>query len=101
PITDGSTSDTTVGWSPDGNWYYLSSDRDGFTGCVWACRLDPKTSKPIGMPIPIVHNHSTRLSRRNADPVSQNLGVARDKIVFNMGEITGNIWMTELSRDGK
>jgi hypothetical protein len=27
--------------------------------------------------------------------VSQGLSVARDKIVFNQGEIIGNIWMTE------
>jgi hypothetical protein len=28
--------------------------------------------------------------------VSQQLSVARDKVVFNQGEITGNIWMTEI-----
>lgn len=46
PITDGSTVEGAQGWSPDGNWIYSLSDRDGF----W----------------------------------------------FNQGEITGNIWMTEL-----
>jgi hypothetical protein len=35
---------------------------------------------------------------RNANIVSQEISVARDKIVFNQGEITGNIWMTELRR---
>jgi hypothetical protein len=33
---------------------------------------------------------------RNADEVSQGVSLAKDKIVFNQGEMTGNIWMTEL-----
>ena len=37
-----------------------------------------------------------RLSIRNANLVPQDFSVARDKIVFNQGEITGNIWMTEM-----
>jgi Tol biopolymer transport system component len=83
------------GWSPDGNWLYFSSDRDGFS-CSWACRLDPQTKKPVGTPLAIAHFHGARLSRANVTAVSQGVGIARDKVIFNLGEIAGNIWMTEL-----
>jgi hypothetical protein len=43
-----------------------------------------------------LHAHGARLSLRNANWVSQGLSVSRDRIVFNQGEITGNIWMTEI-----
>jgi hypothetical protein len=49
-----------------------------------------------GKPIAIYHSHSARVSLRKADEVSQEISVARDTIVFNQVEITGNIWMTEL-----
>jgi Tol biopolymer transport system component len=97
PITDGSTTEPKLDWSPDGNWIYSLSSRDGFL-CLWAYPLDAQTKKPIGAPMPIHHSHGARLSMRNANIVSQEISVARDKIVFNQGEITGNIWMTELRR---
>lgn len=95
PITDGSASVDKPAWSPDGNWIYALSSRDGYY-CVWAYPLDPATKKPAGNPVPVFHSHSARQSLRNANLVSQELSVARDKIAFNQGEITGNIWMTEL-----
>ena len=95
PITDGSTFDDKLRWSPNGNWIYALSNRDGFR-CIWAYRLDPQSRKPAGAPLAVFHSHSARLSVRNANLVSQELSVARDKIVLNLGEITGNIWMTEL-----
>ena len=100
PITDGSVSEDKLNWSPDGNTIYSVSDRDGFP-CIWAYPLDPQIKRPAGAPLPIFHSHGARLSIRNANVVSQGLSVARDKIVFNMGEITGNIWMTELSQNRK
>jgi len=46
--------------------------------------------------VAVFHSHGARVSLRNANWVGQGLSVARDKIVFNQGEITGNIWMTEI-----
>jgi hypothetical protein len=43
-----------------------------------------------------IHSVGNVVSIRNADLVPQDFSVARDKIVFNQGEITGNIWMTEV-----
>ena len=49
----------------------------------------------------VFHSHGARLSLRNVNVDSQVISVAHDKIVFNMGEITGNIWMTELEQNGQ
>jgi Tol biopolymer transport system component len=95
PITDGSTVEGHHEWSPDGGWIYMVSNRDGFR-CVWAYPVDHKTKKPAGLPVAVLHSHGARLSLRNANWVGQGLSVARDRIVFNQGEISGNIWMTEI-----
>jgi len=94
-ITDGSTMDDKLHWSPDGRWIYSLSNRDGFQ-CIWAYPVDPQTKRPAGPPVAAIHSHGARLSIRNANLVPQDFSVARDKIVFNQGEITGNIWMTEI-----
>jgi eukaryotic-like serine/threonine-protein kinase len=84
-------------WSPDGNLIYFISNRDGFF-CVWAQRVTPHTKRPIGAPMAITHFHGSRLSVANVGFSVLGISVARDKIAFNLGELTGNIWMTNLSR---
>ena len=95
PITDGTTLEDKTHWSPDGGWIYALSNRDGFF-CVWAYPIEPRMKAPLGPPVAVFHAHGARLSLRNANLVSQQLSVARDKVIFNQGEITGNIWMTEI-----
>ncbi|MFL6351640.1 MAG: winged helix-turn-helix domain-containing protein [Bryobacteraceae bacterium] len=84
-------------WSPDGNLIYFISNRDGFF-CLWAQRLAAQTKRPIGTPVSIAHFHGGRLSLANVGFSVLGLSVARDKIAFNLGELTGNIWVTNLSR---
>ena len=80
-------------WSPDGKLIYNISDRDGFR-CLWAQRLNPVTKHPLGEPFAVFHSHSARLSLwTGTDDTFSDLGP--DKIVFNMNERTGNIWMAE------
>jgi Tol biopolymer transport system component len=95
PITDGSTKEELPKWSPDGNWIYSLSNRDGFD-CIWASPVDPRTKRPGGNAVAVFHSHGSRLSLRNANQISRELSIARDRIVFNQGEITGSIWMTEI-----
>ncbi len=78
-------------WSPDGNILYFLSDRDGFR-CIWAQRLDPKTKQPSRPPSPIYHFHRSRLSAMNVGSGLLEFDIAGDKIVMNLGELTGNIW---------
>ncbi|MDQ2900303.1 MAG: hypothetical protein M3Y07_10945 [Acidobacteriota bacterium] len=78
-------------WSPDGNALIFLSDRDGFR-CIWRQRLDPASKYPIGVPEPFHHFHESRLSPRNVGLGFLEMDVAQDKIVINLGELTGNIW---------
>jgi len=82
-------------WSPDASLLYFWSDRDG-SPCLWAQRLDPGTKRPTGVPLGIQHFHSRGLSWRNLYLGAPDIAVAGDKIVFNLGEHTGNIWMADL-----
>jgi len=79
-------------WEWYGDLIYSTSDRDGFT-CIWAQRLDATTRRPVGAPFPVFHAHSARISLANQGEVY--LSVGRDKMLFNMTERTGNIWMAE------
>jgi hypothetical protein len=53
-----------------------------------------ETKRPAATPLGIQHNSSGR-SWKNLDLGEPTIAVARDRIVFNLREPTGNIWMTE------
>ncbi len=81
-------------WSPDGNLLYYTSDRDGFV-CIYAQPLDPETKEPTGELLAIHHSHGTANSIQNVSYANLEISVATDRIVFNMSDLTGNIWMME------
>ena len=54
------------------------------------------SKQPAGAPFPVKHVHGRQRSIAGVDVSAFDLAVARDKLVFNMGEIRGNIWMAEL-----
>jgi len=93
-VTDGSFFDDKPRWSPDGNLLYFVSYRDGFL-CIWAIRLDAVSKKPAGVPFPVQHFHRQRLSLVNAALASLTVPVAKDKLIFGLGERTGNVWLGE------
>jgi Tol biopolymer transport system component len=78
-------------WSPNGDLLFMTSFRDGFN-CIWAQRLDASAKRPINEPFAIFHPHSVRMSL-NPDLVK--LSIGRDRVLFDMDERTGNIWMAE------
>jgi Tol biopolymer transport system component len=84
-------------WSPDASLVYFWSDRDG-SPCLWAQRLNLGTKTPEGAPLGIQHFHGRGLSWKNLYLGAPDIAVARDKIIFNLGEHTGNIWMSQLPR---
>jgi len=82
-------------WSPNGRLLYFLSDRDGFR-CIWAQRLDSDSRQPVGAPFAVYHMHGARLSMMNELVWNLGFDVARDRLIFNMGERAGNIWTTTL-----
>jgi hypothetical protein len=75
---------------------YFLSDRDRFR-CIWGQRLDPVSRRPVGPAFGVQHFHD---ARRSLLAVGNNvgaigLGAAGNKLVFALGEVTGNIWLRE------
>ena len=96
-ITDGSQVERDACWSPDGSLLYFISERDGFR-CIWAQRLQRVTKHPAGPPFAIQHFHHARhlLTRLGSRSPATGMSVTRDKLVLAFGELTGNIWLSEL-----
>jgi Tol biopolymer transport system component/DNA-binding winged helix-turn-helix (wHTH) protein len=94
-LSNGDWQDDKPRWSPDGSFIYFASNRDGFS-CLWGQRLEPASKQPLDAPFAIHHSHSARLSMQNVYVSVQEISVARDRLVFNMGELTGNIWSLPL-----
>jgi Tol biopolymer transport system component len=91
PFTAGDTWDDHPHWSPDGALLYFYSKRDGF-GCIWRQRFDLASGRVYGEPVAARHFHSSRLSMVHLLLSDLGISVARDKLVFNLSEVTGSIW---------
>ena len=82
-------------WSPDGRLIYFVSRRDGYY-CLWAQRVALGKEQPAEGPFNVAHFHKTYLSMMNVAEGPLEISVAQDKIVFNLSELTGNIWAGEI-----
>jgi hypothetical protein len=71
---------------------YFISKRDGFP-CLWSVRQESPLAKQAE-PQPLRHFHNARLSPHE-DPEWRGPSVARDKVLFALTELTGNIWVAE------
>ena len=89
--------DDTPRWSTGSKILYFTSERDGFR-CIWGRRLTD-AKQPDGEPFAVYHSHNTRRSLMNVPLGWLRMSVADDKIVFTMGERTGNIFMAELKEE--
>lgn len=94
PITDGESWDDRPRWSPHGDFIYFYSRRDGF-GCIWKQALDQATRRPVGAPSAVHHFHSSRLSIMHMAFNRLGICAVADKLIFNLLETTGNIWMMQ------
>ena len=92
PIADSSGWCDKPRWSPDGKLIYFISHRDGYR-CLWAQRIAGDTRRPLGEPFSVAHFHSARLSMMNIGTGFLEIDVARNKAIFNLSELTGNIWL--------
>jgi serine/threonine protein kinase len=82
-------------WSTDQNTLYYISDRDDFL-CVWGRSLDPATKIPIGDEFPIVHAHTSAMKMMPMSRQMWSLEVGGDRLVFNAGEMTGDVYTAQL-----
>lgn len=99
PITSADPSLGSIAWAPAADVLYYESNRDGYT-CVWAQRLARDTMRPMDPPVAIHHAHGVRLSIGRIGLNGRGLAAARDKVVFNMAETSGSIWMADFADDG-
>jgi Tol biopolymer transport system component len=98
-ITDETNWDDKPTWSPNGNILYFVSERDAGFRCIWAQRLEPLTKQPSGEGFVVQHFHSARLSLRNVSWGSLEMDIARDKLVFCLGEVTGNVLLAHIGEE--
>jgi len=93
-VTDGRYDDDKPQFSADGNTvYFVSAARDGYL-CIWSQRLNPVSKRPVGVPSGYEHFHS--LTQRNLNPSLPDFTVARDKMMVNLPQFGGEIWMTQI-----
>jgi Tol biopolymer transport system component len=84
-------------WSFSGERIYFLSDEDGHR-CVWTQALNPLTKLPLAPPVALRHFHQARASLLNVGLAELHLGVAQDKLFFEIGELSGGIWKLSKSK---
>jgi hypothetical protein len=95
PVTSGGEASYLANWSPDGKRLFFWSSRDRFD-CLWVQSLDSRTKRPVGPAPAVQHFHNARL-RISAEFGTPPWAVSADRIFFTLGEMTSNIWMTQLA----
>jgi Tol biopolymer transport system component len=98
-VTDGRLNDDKPQFSPDGNMLYFTSNRDGRL-CVWGLRLNHATKRPEGAPFAIQHFHNAMgwysMFYNPFNSMGTSLSVGRGKIVTNLVEPHGDIWLVQV-----
>ena len=94
PVTEDSSYLDSPRWSTNGQILYFLSERDGHS-CIWAQRLDPAGRKPAGEAFAVHHEHRSRFVL-NLPRGYGSISVGGNTLVFLLGEMSGNIWMTRL-----
>jgi len=75
--------------------YYLS-ERHGFFN-VWGIHFDKDRGIPIGKPFRVTSFESPDLMVPTIVPPYE-LSITKDKLVVNLAEVSGSIWMLERVR---
>jgi Tol biopolymer transport system component len=82
-------------WSADGKVLYYISERDDRM-CIWGQRLDPESKIPHGDPFPVAHAHTAEMMMLGFSKAMWTLDVGGDRLVFNAGEIAGDVYTAML-----
>ena len=92
PLSKGNAGDDKPRLSADRRRLYFTSKADGHR-CIWIQELDPATLQPIGAPVAFQHFHSARRSLDRVLSNLQEIGIGGNRLIFNMAETTGNLWL--------
>ena len=82
-------------WSADGATIYFISERDDFL-CVWGQALDATTKSPVDKPFVVAHTHASEMRILPFAKQMWNLEVGADRLVFNAGEVNGDVYTAVL-----
>jgi serine/threonine protein kinase len=85
-------------WSVNGSVMYFVSNRDAFL-CIWGQHLDPDTKVTVGEPFPVAHAHHSALMMLPFAKHMWTIEVGGDRLVFNAGEITGDVYTAMLDNE--
>jgi eukaryotic-like serine/threonine-protein kinase len=95
-VTDGNSWDDKPRWLGDDSLIFYS-DRDHF-GCIWRQRLKADSMQPAGLPSALQHFHELRRSPRTLYRRDFEITAARNSVILNLVESSGNIWLTSFAR---
>jgi Tol biopolymer transport system component len=85
-------------WSADGNVLYFLSERDDRM-CIWGQRFDPGNKAPVGDPFPVAHAHAAGMMMLPYAKNMWTLDIGHDRLVFNAGEMTGDVYTAMLEKN--
>jgi Tol biopolymer transport system component/predicted Ser/Thr protein kinase len=94
PLTKGTAGDDKPRLTADHGRLFFTSESDGYR-CIWVQELDPITLRPIGEPKAVHHFHSARRSLARVLTNLQEIAIGGDRLIFNMAETTGNVWLLQ------
>ena len=92
-VTDGRSKVDQPRFSPDGKLIYFTQDADGSRG-IRAIRFDPRTGETLGDSFRVFDSDEARLTLFGVSPLSQGIGIAKDKLVMLLAERNSNLWTT-------
>jgi hypothetical protein len=92
PVTGAAEYNGPAYWSPSGDQIYFASNADGHR-CFYARGWDSRSGRPAGPVRPVHHFHAISPSPGLIPQSLFGFAVARDKLVFPMGERRSNIWL--------
>ena len=93
-IHSSGAAERSAGLSPDGRLLYLLLESDGFR-CLYAMRLDPETGRQAGEPFLVHHFHE---ASRYWGSTGFGSATVTGMFLADLYEMTGNIWMTTVTR---